>query len=174
MTCKSPGYVNPGCLNATHWRDLHDFGLNSGSDFIFGVAYGLEQACREGSNYTWNASNAATLLEYIKSNGQHVWGFELGNEVNNNGPGTACNQDRTVTVTIGRLTLTLNCLAATCTAGTRPRRLQTGPHPHFRTFCPHPAPAPSWFKPRSRAAASSARIREGATPSPGCRVISPW
>lgn len=85
------GYFTPGCLNATQWGNLHDFAVKSNADFIFGVSYGLEQACREGSMYQWNSSNAAVLLAHINSNGQHVWGFELGNEVNNNG-GTPCNQ----------------------------------------------------------------------------------
>jgi len=92
VTCESPGYVNPGCLNSTHWQNLYDFGNASEADFIFGVAYGLMQACQEGASYAWNSTNAASLIQHIKANDQEMWGFELGNEVNNNGPGTACQQ----------------------------------------------------------------------------------
>jgi len=85
------GYRTPGCLNATHWGDLHQLAVKSDSDFIFAVSYGLEQACREGASYQWNSTNAHELLTYIRAQGQRVWGFELGNEVNNNG-GAPCNQ----------------------------------------------------------------------------------
>jgi len=78
-------------LNASHWSDLHDLALKSGADLIFGVSYGLDNACQLGDAYTWNASNAALLLRHIRSVGQRVWGFELGNEVNNAG-GAPCNQ----------------------------------------------------------------------------------
>jgi hypothetical protein len=83
-------YTTPGCLNASHWNDLYAFAEGSGTEFIFGVAFGLPQACAEGKSYVWNATNAATLLDYLSSHGQKVWGFELGNEVNNNG-GSPCN-----------------------------------------------------------------------------------
>ena len=84
-------YVTPGCLNATHWDNLYDFATASGADVLFGVSFGLEEACREGAAYVWNvSSNAAELLSYLVAAGQSVWGFELGNEVNNNG-GAPCN-----------------------------------------------------------------------------------
>jgi hypothetical protein len=85
------GYVTPGCLNASHWDNLYKFAESSGTQFIFGVAWGLPQACSEGASYTWNGTNAATLLSYMSSHNQTMWGFELGNEVNNNG-GVPCNQ----------------------------------------------------------------------------------
>lgn len=84
------GYTTPGCLNASHWDSLFSLAKNSGSDFIFGVSYELPQACAEGASYVWNATNAGTLLAYLQQSGQNVWGFELGNEVNNNG-GSPCN-----------------------------------------------------------------------------------
>ena len=87
----SCSYMTHGCLNASHWDALHAFSLSAGADFIFGVAYNNLQACAEGSRYKWNATNAASLLSYLKTNNQRVWGFELGNEVNNNG-GAPCNQ----------------------------------------------------------------------------------
>eukprot|EP00756_Hemistasia_phaeocysticola_P045208 Hpha_TRINITY_DN18971_c0_g1::TRINITY_DN18971_c0_g1_i1::g.17651::m.17651/K07964/HPSE; heparanase len=84
-------YVTPGCLNATHWNSLYNLAKESSTEFLFGVAFGLEAACKEGTAYVWNATNAGELLDYLKANGQKLWGFELGNEVNNNG-GAPCNQ----------------------------------------------------------------------------------
>ena len=84
-------YVTPGCLNASTWEALYELGQAAGGQFIFGIAYGLAQACSEGVAYIWNATNAASLLAYLVAHGQAVWGFELGNEVNNNG-GMPCNQ----------------------------------------------------------------------------------
>ena len=84
-------YTTPGCLNASTWEALHGLGQAAGGGFIFGVSYGLVQACAEGGAYRWNSTNAASLLAYLSAHGQAVWGFELGNEVNNNG-GAPCNQ----------------------------------------------------------------------------------
>jgi heparanase 1 len=84
-------YTTPGCLNASTWEALHKFSEASGSQFIFGVSYGLPQACTEGAKYVWNSTNAASLLNYLAAKKQHLWGFELGNEVNNNG-GEPCQQ----------------------------------------------------------------------------------
>jgi hypothetical protein len=87
------GYFTPGCLNATHWDSLYDFSQSSGARFIFGVAFGLRQACAAGSSYEWKATNAALLLDYLVANGQQVFGFELGNEINNHAAGApqSCN-----------------------------------------------------------------------------------
>lgn len=85
------GYTTPGCLNASHWESLYGFAQAGGAEFIFGVAYGLVAACDAGSEYVWNSSNAATLLQHLADRNQSVFGFELGNEVNNNG-GAPCNQ----------------------------------------------------------------------------------
>jgi hypothetical protein len=84
------GYTTPGCLNASHWDALFSLAQNSDTDFIFGVSINLAEACAAGPGYVWNASNAATLLAYLRRSGQAVWGFELGNEANNNG-GAPCN-----------------------------------------------------------------------------------
>ena len=83
------GYVTPGCLNASHWDGLFSLASNSGADFLFGVSFDLPAACAAGANYVWDGANAANLLAYLKASGQKVWGFELGNEVNNNMK--ACN-----------------------------------------------------------------------------------
>ena len=78
-------------MNASHWEDLYTFAERSDAQFIFGVSFGLPEACTEGPDYSWNETNAATLLNYVSSHKQKIWGVELGNEINNNGPGTKCN-----------------------------------------------------------------------------------
>ena len=85
------GYLTPGCLNSTHWDNLHAFSQASGADFIFGLSIGLPQACAAKSAYVWNATNTMSLLRYVAAHNQTIWGYELGNEVNNVGPGTSCN-----------------------------------------------------------------------------------
>jgi len=84
-----PDYTLPGCLNASHWDRVYNLAKESGSDFIFGVSFGLEEACMAPKSYTWNSSNAARLLNYVKANNQSLWGLELGNELNNEG-GSPC------------------------------------------------------------------------------------
>ena len=44
-------YVTPGCLNETHWTDLYGLAVASTSDFVFGMAYGLDEACSVGEEY---------------------------------------------------------------------------------------------------------------------------
>ena len=90
------GYTTPGCLNSTHWDNLHAFSQASGADFIFGLSIGLPQACAARGRYVWNATNAITLLRYVAAHNQTIWGYELGNEVNNNGEGTPCNLTATM------------------------------------------------------------------------------
>ena len=85
IVAKDCAYVTPGCLNASHWDSLHGFAEASGAEFLFGVSFGLAQACIEGTSYDWNASdagrgNAAVLLDYLGTHKQQLWGFELGNE----------------------------------------------------------------------------------------------
>eukprot|EP01051_Picozoa_sp_SAG22_P013830 SAG22_NODE_1598_length_4032_cov_1.979405_3_plen_644_part_00 len=75
------GYITPGCLNASHWDSLHAFGEASSSEFIFGVAFGTNTS----ATYAWDPTNAGTLLDHIAAHKQQIFGFELGNEVNNNG-----------------------------------------------------------------------------------------
>ena len=96
------GYTTPGCLNATYWDQLYAFSEAAGAEFIFGVAFGDDSACPGGSTgtagkcggqcagYTWNATNVGVLLDYMEAHQQKVFGFELGNEVNNQG-GPPCN-----------------------------------------------------------------------------------
>jgi hypothetical protein len=83
-------YVTPGCLNATHWNNLYGFGVAAQVQFMFGLAFGLVEACAIGPSYVWNYTNAQELLKYMVAHDQTVFGFELGNEVNNNGPSTQC------------------------------------------------------------------------------------
>ena len=85
------GYTTPGCLNATHWQRLRTLASASNTSFLFGVSFDLPAACAAGAPYRWNSSAAAGLLQYLAASGEpRVWGFELGNEVNNNG-GAPCN-----------------------------------------------------------------------------------
>ena len=60
---------------------MYNFGQQADAEFIFGVAFGANTS----SSYVWDPTNAASLLDYMTTHGQEVFGFELGNEVNNNG-----------------------------------------------------------------------------------------
>jgi hypothetical protein len=71
------------CLNTSHWDSLHKLASHSGSDFIFGLSYDRIEACTEKGNYTWKVEPAIAMIKYIQSQNQSVWGFELGNEINN-------------------------------------------------------------------------------------------
>ena len=75
------GYTTAGCLNATHWNALYSFGQQAGAEIVFGVAFGANTS----SKYVWDPTNAASLIDYMVAHEQQVFGFELGNEVNNNG-----------------------------------------------------------------------------------------
>jgi hypothetical protein len=70
------GYITAGCLNATHWDELYNFGEQAGVEFIFGVAFGSNTS----EAYVWDPANAASLLKYMAAKGQDVFGFELGAE----------------------------------------------------------------------------------------------
>ena len=83
-------YFNPGCLNATHFEGLHSLATTSGAQFLFGLSFDLITACEQGPRYEWNTSAAVRLLDYLSNKGYTLWGFELGNEVNNDG-GSPCN-----------------------------------------------------------------------------------
>ena len=94
-----------GCLNASHWRDLSGLAQAAGSHFLFGLSFDLAAACAATPNgsYVWGgeeaeAMMAAWLVAGGKGEGEGegegeaatptpVWGFELGNELNNRGPG---------------------------------------------------------------------------------------
>jgi hypothetical protein len=78
-------YATPGCLNSTHWDNLYNFAINTNNEIIFGISFGLKQACKEGRSYSWNNTNAKELLHYFQLKKQKIWGFQLGNEINNNG-----------------------------------------------------------------------------------------
>ena len=74
-----------GCLNDTHRADL--LGLadaSTGNDFLFGLSFDMTEAClANDSTYVWSSHETIQLLSKMKDANQSVWGFELGNEVNN-------------------------------------------------------------------------------------------
>ena len=80
---KSEDYDDHVCLNTTHWDNLYEMANKSGTDFIFGVSYDMVQACVDKSQYVWKADPAVAMIKYIQSRQQIIWGYELGNEVNN-------------------------------------------------------------------------------------------
>jgi len=84
------GYTTPGCLNSSHWDALHAFAQAGEAQILFGISFGLDAACKGGASYEWDATNAEALLIYLAARGQRVFGFELGNEINNQG-GPPCN-----------------------------------------------------------------------------------
>ena len=45
------------------------------------MAFGANQSAA----HSWDPSNAGALLEHLAQHEQAIWGFEVGNEVNNNG-----------------------------------------------------------------------------------------
>ena len=77
----------PSCLNETHWHNLYEFAkLGAHADFLFGVSFDLEVACAEHEKYEWDASNIKDWLEnVVLPANDTLWGFELGNEINNQG-----------------------------------------------------------------------------------------
>ena len=84
-----------GCLNTSHWNDFHGLTSEAGLDFLFGISYDLATACSRNLStpYVWDHTPALKLVQYARDAGQQLWGFELGNEVNNRGSGghTFCN-----------------------------------------------------------------------------------
>jgi hypothetical protein len=71
------------CLNTSHWNSLYNWANASGTEFIFGISYDFVKACAEKSAYVWKPDQAISMVKYIQSQKQTIWGFELGNEVNN-------------------------------------------------------------------------------------------
>jgi hypothetical protein len=51
-------YSTPGCLNRTHWNNLYQFATETNNQMLFGISFGLKQACQEKSTYVWNNTNA--------------------------------------------------------------------------------------------------------------------
>eukprot|EP00656_Telonema_subtile_P019479 TRINITY_DN20719_c0_g1_i2.p1 TRINITY_DN20719_c0_g1~~TRINITY_DN20719_c0_g1_i2.p1 ORF type:complete len:340 (+),score=65.03 TRINITY_DN20719_c0_g1_i2:201-1220(+) len=51
---------------------------------------GWSRRVGKGRGYVWNSTNAENLLAYLSAHKQELYGFELGNEVNNNR--VKCNQ----------------------------------------------------------------------------------
>uniref|UniRef100_A0A7S3YZQ8 Beta-glucuronidase C-terminal domain-containing protein n=2 Tax=Lotharella globosa TaxID=91324 RepID=A0A7S3YZQ8_9EUKA len=81
------GHDSPrfGCMNATHWDKLYNLAEATETDFLFGVSFDKISAGVQGKGYRWNSSNAQDMMQYIVDSNQTIWGFELGNEVNNLG-----------------------------------------------------------------------------------------
>jgi hypothetical protein len=77
-----PGY---NCLNASHFADFFGMANRSGAQLIFGLSFDKVTACVEHQKYVWNSSNAVAWIKHMQAAGQDVWGYELGNEVNNQG-----------------------------------------------------------------------------------------
>ena len=89
----SPDNDTFGCLNASHWDELHGLSVAAGAKMLFGASFDLSSACCTGPSpqrdkYSWNASGVhgrgiLALLGHAASRQQHIWGLELGNEINN-------------------------------------------------------------------------------------------
>jgi hypothetical protein len=91
-----PGQDNDlyGCLNDTHRSDLLALASDTGNNFLFGLSFDMERACSTNdSSYVWSSNATRVLLSKMSQAGQAVWGFELGNEVNNRASGgnEGCN-----------------------------------------------------------------------------------
>lgn len=71
------------CLNTTHWDKLYALAERSGTDFVFGLSFDLERACVARGAYVWQPDAAVAMIKYMLAQKQQVWGFELGNEINN-------------------------------------------------------------------------------------------
>lgn len=81
-----------GCLNDTHWDRLYDTFHGAGAEIVFGISFDKAAACQGKASYRWNATNAQQMVDYIVRTKQAIFGFELGNEVNNvNSPSHNCS-----------------------------------------------------------------------------------
>ena len=74
------------CMNVSHWKSFSTFASKASTPILFGVSFDMIRACRDGANYVWNGSHIREWIEevYLNSNTDIIWGFELGNEINNN------------------------------------------------------------------------------------------
>eukprot|EP00940_MAST-03C_sp_MAST-3C-sp2_P001553 g1553.t1 len=75
------------CMNTSQWHDFEDFSRAIGSELLFGVSFDLVAACKTGSSYVWSDRNVRDFFEHVLfADGppRNMYGFELGNEVNNN------------------------------------------------------------------------------------------
>jgi len=73
------------CMNVSHWKSFSNFARVSNTPILFGVSFDMIAACRDGTSYVWNESNIREWIEevYMKDD-TIIYGFELGNELNNN------------------------------------------------------------------------------------------
>jgi heparanase 1 len=70
-----------GTLTAKMWDEVNVFCTTVGWEVLLGLN-ALTNCTSEGTVGRWDSANARTLLEYTKSKGYDVVGFELGNEQN--------------------------------------------------------------------------------------------
>ena len=98
----SPGdchYVTAGCLNASHFSSVLGLlasnapGAAFENQFIFGLSFNISEA---HAGLPWSAANAQRLLAHLQWPSDTVWGFELGNELNNPGSVKPDQQSRAV------------------------------------------------------------------------------
>jgi len=82
-----------GCLNATHWNNFYNMVTMGGAKMLFGVSFDMVTACNQMEQYKWDSSNFELMADYMIKSNQPIWGFELGNEVNNRQ--TKCNLSAT-------------------------------------------------------------------------------
>lgn len=90
FSCKTvPGFDNAdhGCLNASHRSDLLELAHEADTAFLFGLSFDMKQACSKKNSYVWSSDEATALIKSISQDKQTLWGFEVGNEVNNRAKG---------------------------------------------------------------------------------------
>ena len=72
------------CMNVSHWKSFSNFANRAQTPILFGVSFDMIRACQDGADYVWNESHVREWIEEVYLNDTIIWGFELGNEVNNN------------------------------------------------------------------------------------------
>jgi heparanase 1 len=72
-----PGYQS--VLTQRQWDALHAFCDRNGCDLVFTLNAGPSSRRPGGA---WNPDNAAALMQYTAAQGQQVYAWELGNELN--------------------------------------------------------------------------------------------
>ena len=71
-------------MNVSHWKSFSNFANRAQTPILFGVSFDMIRACQDGADYVWNESHVREWIEEVYLNDTIIWGFELGNEVNNN------------------------------------------------------------------------------------------
>mmetsp|Transcript_67853 Transcript_67853/g.107674 ORF Transcript_67853/g.107674 Transcript_67853/m.107674 type:complete len:496 (+) Transcript_67853:33-1520(+) len=73
------------CLPMPVMQQIIDFAVNVGAKLIFGLSMGYP-TYPDDNTTVWNSSNTRQFLQYLKGKGydnSKLYGFELGNEMNN-------------------------------------------------------------------------------------------